>query len=62
MKFILLLTLFADSSAPISGRGFTCDVIRSYVAIHGEKAAEKWAKQRRWTKERIAEARRCLVR
>jgi hypothetical protein len=40
---------------------FFCEVIRGYVDIYGEAAAEAWAIKKKWGKKRIAEARSCLV-
>ncbi len=60
MKFVLLLAVFADANTPVRPHTMFCEIVRSYVAIHGEDAAEKWAKSRKWSKARIAEARACL--
>lgn len=56
------LSTLADAQEPVKARTFTCEIVRSYVARHGEDAAEKWAKKNKWPKERIAEARACLRR
>ena len=60
MKFILLLTMFADAQATVRPHTFTCDIIRAYVAMYGEEAAEKWAKKKKWSAAKIGEARACL--
>ncbi len=51
---------FADGAATVREQSFTCEIIRSYVSIYGEKAAERWAKRKKWSSIRIAEARACL--
>lgn len=41
---------------------FDCAAIRYYVAVHGIKAAEAYAKARNWPHWQIERARRCLAR
>lgn len=61
MKFILLLTLLADAGAPVRSNSMFCEMVRSYVAVYGQDAAEKWAQRKKWSKASIAEARACLT-
>lgn len=48
-----------DDPEPVT-QAVVCETVRAYVATYGEAAAFRWAKDHGWTKERIAEARKCL--
>ena len=59
---ILLLALSATpiaDSAPIRPNTMFCEIILGYVSLYGEVAAEKWAREHKWSQARIAEARKC---
>lgn len=56
------LTVFADANAPVRSHTFVCEIVRAYVAQHGEAAAERWARRNKWSREKITEARSCLGR
>ena len=44
---------------PIHPKTLFCEIILSYVGLYGEAAAEKWAREHKWSSARIAEAKRC---
>jgi hypothetical protein len=54
------LSQYAEASAPVRGQSFSCEVVRFYVARYGMKATEKWARDQKWPKEKIADAKSCL--
>lgn len=46
---------------PVRPNSFFCDIINGYIAEFGEAAAEKWAREHKWSEKKIAEAKRCLL-
>lgn len=61
MRVLFLLTALVGDGAVVNPNTFACEIVRAYVATYGEAAALRWARRHRWSKERIAEARKCLT-
>lgn len=57
-----LSIIAAEDETPRKPDSFACEIIREYIAIYGARAAEDWAKKNRWSKARIAESKKCLIR
>lgn len=60
MKFLLLLSLIMPADAPVRGDSMACEVVRFYVRQYGETAAYEFARRKKWSRERVAWAKRCL--
>lgn len=50
----------ADDAPPSTGDAMVCEVVKAYVDLYGLSAVEKYVKDHRWSKERVAAARKCL--
>ncbi len=44
---------------PVHPNSMFCEIVNGYIRLYGEVAAEKWARDHKWSASRIAEAREC---
>lgn len=62
ISFVIYIALSATpimDPAPVNPSSMFCEIITGYIDLYGEVAAEKWARDHKWSANRIAEARKC---
>lgn len=59
LALLALSTIPVADPQPVHPNTFFCQIVNSYVDQYGEKAAEQWAREHKWSEIRIAEAKKC---
>ena len=61
MRVLFLLAVLTGDGPTFHPDTFACEIVRAYVSMYGEAEALRWARRHKWSKERIAESRKCLT-